>query len=571
MKRVVGIHCDNIPWTHDPNVGIVAGGELAAYEAERVTRRKYQGKELFFGDFSAPHEHFAAWLRSEGVELGDVAAVAFVMNANPYRFELPGYLEFLERILGVGRRQVHELMSEVLLGRTPLVARGLCGKPTYLVKHHTAHSAYAWYTSPFERGFVFAYDGGGFEVMTQIGHGEGARLGRFETLPDHWLGFLYTTITRNALRYLKGSEPAYGSEGKVMALAGHGTPRFLPRLEAYLRSRYTLGGYDMSQESLRIYTDLLLADPDCGSYEGEARFRFVADYAASWQSLFERAVTGTLDALHERHRFEALCIAGGCGLNGLVNEKLRERFGSVWIPPATSDSGIGLGAALFVAHACLGQPRARYGNVAYLGRSHAVDAAWLRAHDGLAVEEHDDATLYDAVARELADGRIIGWYQGRGECGPRALGNRSILCDPRAAEMKDVINLRVKHREPFRPFAPAVLGGEVARYFGREIEDPHMLTISRAGAAALAEIPAALHVDGTARVQTVREENNPRFHRLITAFHALTGVSALLNTSFNDDGQPIVDSVADAVEAFRRMDLDILVVGNCVIRKRTAS
>jgi carbamoyltransferase len=570
VKTVLGIHCDNIPWTHDPNVGIVAGGELAACEAERVTRRKYGGKELFFGDFSAPHEHFAAWLPSAGVALDDVEAVAFVMNANPYRFELPGYLLFLERLLGVDRRRIHELMSEVLLGRTPVVARGLCGKPTYLVKHHTAHSAYAWYTSPFDRGFVFAYDGGGFEAMTQIGHGEGDALGGLETLPDHWLGFLYTTMTRNALRYLTGSEPGYGSEGKVMALAGHGTPRFLPRLEAYLRSRYALGGYDVSQESLRIYTDLLLADPGCERYEGDARFRFVADYAASWQALFERAVVGTLEALHERHRFDALCIAGGCGLNGLVNERLRERFGNVWIPPATSDSGIGLGAALFVAHACLGLPRVRYGNVAYLGRGHAVDAAWLRAQDGLVVEEHGDGSLYGAVARALAEGGIIGWHQGRSECGPRALGNRSILCDPRAAEMKDVLNRRVKHREPFRPFAPAVLSGHVARYFGREVDDPYMLTISRAGPAAFAEIPAALHVDGTARVQTVRAEDNPRFHRLITAFHALTGVPALLNTSFNDDGQPIVDSVADAVEAFRTMDLDVLVAGNYLIRKRTS-
>jgi len=298
MSHVVGIHCDNVPWTHDPNVAFVdmAGEELLVIEAERVTRKKYQGKELIFGDFSDPHRHLSAFLGSHGLTTVGVDAFAFVINANPYRFELSSYLEFLERLLGADRRGIHHLMDELLAGQTPRVANGICNRPTYLVRHHTAHSGYAWYSSPFDRAFVFAYDGGGFDVMTQIAHGTGRKLGAFENLPDQWFGFLYTRVTKNVLRYLTGSEPSYGAEGKAMALAGHGAPSYLARIRKFLTNAHALGGFDVSQESLRIYTDPLLFAPDCATYEGERRFAFAADYAASWQAYFEEAVLSTLEA-----------------------------------------------------------------------------------------------------------------------------------------------------------------------------------------------------------------------------------------------------------------------------------
>jgi carbamoyltransferase len=569
-KYIIGIHGDNISWTHDPSVGVVNLDDdtLILLQAERQTRQKYGGKSLLFGDFSTPQQHFQSYLASLDIEIDEIESFAFVMNANPYGFDLKSYPEFLQEFLGIATpEEFHGCMNDLLLFKTPCCSVGLLGKPTYLIKHHTAHCGYTFFTSPYQESFIFSYDGGGFNTMTQICWGKENKLFDFSILPNHWFGFLYKNITDKILEYLSGQKADYGSEGKVMALSAYEKPVFLDAIKGFLKNDYITGGYDLSQESIKIYTDILLFDAHAYTYEGKKRFEFASKYAASWQAFFETSVLALIGYFKVTKRFKKLCIAGGCGLNGLVNLKLKEIYENVWISPATSDTGVALGAALYVKHSICGKKRIDYGNVAYKGQSYDITEEAFREFGNLLFKKYDYNDIYRLIANKIAEGKIIAWYQDRSESGPRALGNRSILCDPRNAKMKDILNARIKHREMFRPFAPAILEEKVHDYFDREIRDPYMLTIAKVNDKARKDFPAAIHIDGTARLQTLCKKDNEKFYNLINEFYQITNVPVLLNTSFNDSGEPIVETVNDALKAFVKMDIDILVAGNYVIYK----
>ena len=262
-------------------------------------------------------------------------------------------------------------------------------------------------------------------------------------------------------------------------------------------------------------------------------------------------------------------MAGGVALNVLANGRIRAEtpFEDVWVQPAANDSGTAIGAAQYVMHHVLGRPRTWTMTHAYTGPVYDEAACVAALTDGGLMGDatrHDDARLFPLIARRITEGAVVGWYQGRAELGPRALGNRSIVCDPRRHDMKDILNARIKHREPFRPFAPSVLAEAMADWFEQPYESPYMLMAFAVRADKLGQVPAITHEDGTARVQTVSADTNPRYHGLISAFHALTGVPMVLNTSLNEN-EPIVCTPAEAVDCFSRTEMDVLVLANLVV------
>ncbi len=462
------------------------------------------------------------------------------------------------------------------------------------VEHHRAHMASAFFCSPFERAACLTVDGFGDFVSSMSALGEGGRLSVLDEVGfPHSLGVLYTAVTQ----FL--GFPRYGDEYKVMGLAAFGEPGLAARLGRIVRLvdgryetdpawfRHASEGVTMSWEDGepvlgRLWSPLFereFGPPRAPGADITDRDR---DLAASLQAVYEDALFERLRWLQRRTGCQALCLAGGCALNSVANGKVAARTGftRVFIQPAAGDAGTALGAAQYVWHQVLGRPRGFAMEHAYWGPafsdeqivaalrqrlgSGAVDGApgrGLRVRRARCEEE-----LLEETAAALTAGRIVGWYQGRTEWGPRALGNRSILADPRRPEMKDLLNARIKRREPFRPFAPSVLEDRAAEYFEGSSPDPFMVTVFPIRPQKLAEIPAVAHVDGTGRLQTVSRASNPRYWGLLRAFERHTGVPVLLNTSFNEN-EPIVNTPQEALDCFLRAGIDVLVLGDWVVER----
>jgi carbamoyltransferase len=291
--------------------------------------------------------------------------------------------------------------------------------------------------------------------------------------------------------------------------------------------------------------------------------------AASLQAVLEESYLHLVDALWRRTKIPNICLAGGVALNAVANGRIRPetQFEEVFVQPAAGDSGIAVGSALYVWHQELGRPRGSAMEHAYWGPEYADDeCAAALAAGGLEAERLDDEALFAYVAERIAEGDVVGWFQGRMEYGPRALGHRSIVADPRREDIKDVLNARIKQREPFRPFAPSILAGSTGEWFEQDYTSPYMVLVYKTRIEKRELIPGVNHVDDTGRVQTVTEKASPRFYRLIEAFERLTGVPILLNTSFNEN-EPIVMTPQDAVETFQKTRMDLLVLGNSVVRR----
>jgi carbamoyltransferase len=388
----------------------------------------------------------------------------------------------------------------------------------------------------------------------------------------------------------------YGEEWKMMGLAPYGKPTFVEPLRRLIRpapgGRYELDtayfvhdseGVDMSwrEGSPRlglVYSDRLVEllgparDPEDTEFFGRW-----ADIAASAQVVYEEIFFHVVSDLWERTRLPRLCLAGGCALNSVANGKILERtpFREVFVQPASGDDGTALGAAFHVEHAILRRPRRFVMEHAYTGPAYddaAVKAAIEAAASGQAWDGSvtfsrvEDAELFPRVASAVAAGKVVGWFQGGMEFGPRALGNRSIVADPRRADMKDILNTRIKHRETYRPFAPSVLEERVGKYFERTEPSPFMLMVYQVRPEQRAAVPAITHVDGSGRLQTVSARANPRYHALISEFERQTGVGLVLNTSFNEH-EPIVASPADAVACYMKTRMDLLAMGNWVLER----
>ena len=446
----------------------------------------------------------------------------------------------------------------------------------HFVEHHLAHLASSFLVSGFDDAAVLSIDAFGDGVSTMLAEGRGSSLEVLERVEfPHSLGVLYTAVTQ----WL--GFPRYGDEGKVMGLAPYGTPRLTEELHRLVRPAGNLFELELDffthhEQPMELTwvkgspTVGRLFSPKLEELLGSARDPDAAltshheDVAASLQAVLEEHYLRLAAALWERTKLPRLCLAGGVALNAVANGRLlRETpFEQVFVQPAASDSGTAIGAAFHVAG-----ERGFTMEHAYWGPRFSDDecAAALEAVD-LPAQRLDEEELCGFVAERIAAGDVVGWFQGRMEFGPRALGNRSILADPRRHEIKDVLNARIKHREPFRPFAPSVLAEKAADWFEQDHPSPFMVLVYRTRADKRERIPGVNHVDDTGRLQTVTRATNPRYHRLIQEFERRTGVPMLLNTSF-DENEPIVMTPADAVETFRRTRIDLLVLGSLVVRR----
>jgi carbamoyltransferase len=449
------------------------------------------------------------------------------------------------------------------------------------VEHHQAHVASAFFVSPFEDAAVLSVDGFGDFASTMLAEGRGSSFRVLErVLFPHSLGIFYTAVTQ----WL--GFPKYGDEGKVMGLAPYGTPRFVEELRRVVRPKgelFELGleyfrhdkeGVDMTWDEGtptigRLFSDRLEEALGPAREAVSDLSALHEDVAASLQAVLEEAYLHLVRALWERTRIPRICLAGGVALNAVANGRIRTEtpFEDVFVQPAAGDSGIAVGAAYHVWNQELGRPRGFVMEHAYAGPAYTDEAyAAALAAAGLEGERVDDETLFSEVAGRLAAGDVVGWFQGRMEFGPRALGNRSILADPRRPDMKDILNARIKHREPFRPFAPSILAEATGAWFEQDYPSPYMVLVYKTRPEKREVVPAVNHVDDTGRLQTVTEAANPRYYRLIREFERVTGVPILLNTSFNEN-EPIVMTPEQAVDTFRKTRMDLLVLGNRIVRR----
>jgi len=580
---------------HDSAAALVSDGmPLAAAQEERFTRRRH--------DSAFPARAVEYCLREAGATLRDVSAVAYYEDpelkfgrvkatfgaAAPfgfasYRDTLPEWKAWK----GTATRTVRDSLAGLGLGPAPEVV---------VRRHHESHAASAFFPSPYESAAVLCIDGVGEWATTTLWHGRGTELRPVAELRfPHSLGLLYSAFT-----YFCGFKVDSG-EYKLMGLAPYGKPRYAQlireklidikpdgtfrldmRYFEYLRGQVMTGrGFEQLFDGPRRLPESPLTEREF-------------DLAASVQQVTEEVAVKLARSARELTGESTLCLAGGVALNCVANGKVIQAgvFDEVWIQPAAGDAGGALGAALSVGIARgAGRPHLGTGRDAMSGSllgpqyGDAEIAAYLDAGN-IPYTRLEPQELAEEVARELGRGKIVGWHQGRMEFGPRALGARSIIGDPRDPAMQSAMNLKIKFRESFRPFAPSVLATEAKDYFELSQESPYMLVVTQVAPAQLVEpvaegqvsgldllriqrstIPAVTHVDRSARVQTVTEDANAPYHRLLTAFHAETGCPVLVNTSFNVRGEPIVDTPAQAYACFMRTDIDLLALGNFLLRK----
>lgn len=580
---------------HDSAACVVRDGRiLAAAQEERFTRKKH--------DPAFPANAIRVCLETAGVAPEELTHVAFYEKPL-LRFEriVETWLRFAPRGLPSFLRATGSLLDGKL-GVAKAVDRALADRydgPVLYLPHHQAHAASAFYPSPFERAAIVTIDGVGEWSTTTIGVGEGGRVRLLrEVRFPHSIGLLYSAFT-----YYLGFRVNSG-EYKVMGLAPYGRPRYADTIRKELIELRDDGSFRLNMKYFDFCTrqsmtserfHRLFGGPPRAP-EGPTEERHV-DLAASLQAVTEEVLLRLARAAHRLTGAPALCLAGGVALNCVGNGRiLREGpFADLWVQPAAGDAGGALGAALHVWHEVLGAPRtpqpgdAQQGSL--LGPAFGPEPVRaVLATVGAPFEElpDDDAVCAETV-RRLASGRVVGWFQGRMEFGPRALGARSILADPRDPAMQSRVNLKIKYREGFRPFAPVVLRERVAEWFDLDRDSPYMLLVAPvAGRQRLtgdddgedwtgrwlerlhrrrSTIPAVTHVDWSARVQTCDAERNPALHRLLSAWERETGCAVLLNTSFNVRGEPIVCSPADAYACFLRTEMDDLVLGRCLLRK----
>jgi len=458
------------------------------------------------------------------------------------------------------------------------------------IEHHPAHLASAFHTSGLTEAACCAIDGFGDFVSVSVGHGRGGAIDVLDRVYfPHSLGLIYLAITQ----YLGFKH--FGDEYKVMGLAPYGTPnhveaiRRLVHLEPGGQFKLALeffnhwtGDVSMNWASGAptvpdVYTDRLIDLLGPARRPDEPVTSRHEDLAASVQRVFEEAAFHVLRGVHARVGLDTLCLAGGCAMNSVANGKIRQHtpFTSVFIQPAAGDNGTALGAALTAWHQSGARPTSPRMEHSYWGTEYdAATVAAVITASGVVGQgrcdwttHEDEAVLCRETAALLAGGQIVGWFQGRMEWGARALGNRSILADPRRADMREVINQKIKFRERFRPFAPSILAEDIGEYFVDAVHDPFMIQVYPVAPDKRSVIPAVTHVDGSGRLQSVSEVSNPRYWALLRAFKAVTGVPVLLNTSFNEN-EPIVERPEQALDCFLRTDMDVLVMGPHILRKR---
>jgi carbamoyltransferase len=552
----------------DSAATLLRDGEIvAAAEEERFSRRKHHS--------GFPYNAVQFCLEEAGIKIADVEHVAlywkpWVLRHKALQALKSGLIsrEMFKARVDRGVTQV----SESYLGMFRHAGRlrkhfGPSGFRFHYLEHHQCHAASAFFVSPFERAAILTMDGTGEDTTTLFSLGEDKRIKPLKRIKlPHSLGQFYSAVTN-----FLGFDMFGGDEWKVMGLAAYGEPEFYDFFSKRVLS--TNGNYDFHL-NIRVldhhlakryqFSEELVKSLGPARRPDEELTQHHQNIAASAQRVLEDTVLYLLQGLHEQTGEENLCLAGGCAFNSVMNGRIMTEtpFKRFFVQPAAGDAGCSLGAALLVHHQKLGRPRSFRMEHAYYGPSFTSEqcAEALRAA-GVEFETLPDEELLPRVARMIADGAIIGWFQGRMEFGPRALGNRSFVADPRRADMRELLNEKVKLREWFRPLAPSMHAEYAEGLFGRPHYDPFMITVLGVEEGRRAEIPAVVHVDGTARPQNDRRDVNPRYWALINEFAKLTGVPVLLNTSFNIQ-EPIVCRPEDAVRTFLGANFDALVLEN---------
>lgn len=577
------------------------GRIVAAAEEERFRRIKHWA--------GFPSEAIRYCLSEAGATIADVGHVA--VNSDPSASFMrklghalrtrPDVRLILDRVRNQAKRQSIERELDAAFPGDRFVGQ------VHRVEHHLAHLASAFLVSPFVEATVLSVDGFGDFSSAAWGVGRGSRIDIEDRVYfPHSLGVFYQALTQ----YL--GFPHYGDEYKVMGLAPYGEPGFLPELRKVLLLKAD-GKFELDTTYFRHHKEKIAYEWQGGSPHvgtlyssaledllGPARGKDVSldqrhrDLARSIQAMYEEAFFHLLGHLEERHQLDSLTLAGGCAMNSVANGKVfrRSRYQRLYVQSAAGDAGGAIGSAIHVWHQLnmraseASAPVALRGDRvvgrtimehAYLGPSATdadiaalIDARGAELGAGFEIARIDDEEeLCRKTAERIASGAVVGWFQGRMEWGPRALGNRSIVCDPRRADMKDILNLKIKRRESFRPFAPSILKEHVADWFEESGDVPFMMQVYQIRSERRTSIPAVAHVDGSGRLQTVYRETNMRYWLLIDQFRRLTGVPLVLNTSFNEN-EPVVCRPVEALECFLRTQMDILVIGNHFVRRNSS-
>jgi carbamoyltransferase len=569
------------------SAAIVCDGQLiAAVEEERFNRVKYAA--------GFPVQAIRFCLKEAGLTLVDIDHVGIPRNPYArlftkliYSLRMPSFVRQRAKVLATFTGIPEALTAAFDADPQKIKAK------FHRIEHHQAHLASSFFVSPFESAALLSADGLGDFASTMWGVGDGGRMNIHGSVAfPHSLGLFYSAVTQY-LGFLK-----FGDEYKVMGLGAYGQPDRVEAFRDIVRFEETsstngfrLGldyfthhrtGPEMSwAEADKTPTLGKLFSPEMSRRLGpvrgpdeplEQRHRNVA---SSLQARLEEVYLGMLRKLAKATGMKSVCLAGGVAFNCVANGKIFDSTGfeQVYVHPAAGDGGLSVGAAFYLWNQILGKPRSFVMSHAYWGPGYSrdevrrsIDSSAL-ARNGYSVAELAEPDLMRNTAQIIADGKILGWFQGRAEWGPRALGNRSIVADPRRAEMKEILNRRIKHREIFRPFAPSILAESTAEYFKKSHPSPFMTLAYSVRPKKRDKIPAPTHVDGTGRLQTVTREANPRYWQLIKAFENLTGVPVVLNTSFNDN-EPIVCRPEEAIDCFLRTQMDALVLGDFLITRQ---
>ena len=573
----------------DASACVVRDGQLiAAAEEERFTRVKHWA--------GCPIQAIEYCLLEAKVSMSDIDHIA--VNRDPqahlidkalYTFvKRPNWSAVRDRLRNAGK--VHDIRAAICEAKG--IKTDALKAQLHHVEHHRAHLGSAFLVSRYEEAAVASIDGFGDFVSTMVAQGKGTKLTVLQSLLfPHSLGLFYLALTQ----YL--GFPSYGDEYKVMGLAAYGEPEYLDVFRKMVRlknkGRFELNldyflhhsaGVSMTWDGGspaidRVYSDELLLLLGPARTKEEPVTQRHMNVAASLQAMYEEAAFHVLNDLYDRTQLRSLCLAGGCALNSVANGKLSDRtpFERLYVPPIAGDAGGAVGAAYVVWHQTMGQRRSFVMDRADWGPEFSdqdIQAELDRQRERLTESQWEirqctgEEQLCRDTAEMIAAGHIVGWFQGRMELGARALGQRSILADPRRHDMKDILNRRIKRRESFRPFAPSVLEEEVGQYYDKAHPSPFMTMTYQVKPEKRAVIPAPTHVDGSGRVQTVNASTQPLYARLLRAFEQRTGVPVLLNTSFNEQ-EPIVCTPREAIDCLLRTQMDALAIGNFVIRRST--
>jgi carbamoyltransferase len=590
--NILGISC----YFHDAAAALISDGKLiAAAEEERFTRKKH--------DYEFPQNAIDFCLRIGVIKGADLDYVVFFEK--PFvKFErlLLSTMQTFPRSLRLFREAMITWFGDKLWIKHLLQKRlGLPPSKILFSEHHLSHAASAFFCSPFEEAAILTVDGVGEWTTATLGVGKGTNIKLLKEIRfPHSLGLLYSAFTA-----FLGFEVNEG-EYKVMGMAPFGTPRYKDKVYKLIRVNGD-GSFELNMDYLSFHYssentfnrnfEKLFGSPrdpkshfftkasGYPSYFGEKpsnyeelakENEYYADVAASIQAVTEEVLLKMAQCAYEETGLKRLCMAGGVALNSVANGRILKEtsFEEIYIQPSAGDGGGAIGAALFGYHMVLGKPRNFIMEHAYWGEEHSpCEIEKFLKDNGIRYEriEHEEKLIEQVVDR-LQQGKVIGWHQGRFEWGPRALGNRSILADPRREDMKNIVNVKIKFREPFRPFAPSVLVERTQDYFTLDDSARHyparfMLYVVDVRKEKQDVVPAITHVDGTGRLQTVQKEVNPKYYRLIETFEQATGVPVVLNTSFNLKGEPIVNTPQESFLTFSRSGMDTLVLGNYIIDK----